>query len=70
MARRETGNIVGLKFDKAKTDALEAVQGFEETDRRRDCLVVQHPRIVKTLYHGFTTNDEQFVVMEFLDGPG
>ena len=30
----------------------------------------KHPRIVKTYSHGITTNDEQFVVMEFLDGPG
>ena len=30
----------------------------------------KHPRIVKTYSHGMTTNDEQFLVMEFLDGPG
>ena len=29
-----------------------------------------HPRIVRTLEHGITTDDEQFLVMEFLDGPG
>src|SRR5207247_9157553 len=30
----------------------------------------KHPRIVSTFSHGITTNDEQFLVMEFLDGPG
>lgn len=29
-----------------------------------------HPHIVKTFRHGITTNNEQFLVMEFLDGPG
>ena len=29
-----------------------------------------HPLIVRTLEHGITTDDEQYLVMEFLDGPG
>ena len=29
-----------------------------------------HPRIVRTLEHGITTDDEQYLVMEFLEGPG
>jgi serine/threonine-protein kinase len=29
-----------------------------------------HPHIVKTLEHGITTRNEQYVVMEFLEGPG
>jgi eukaryotic-like serine/threonine-protein kinase len=73
MARdRETGNIVGLKvLDKAKTDALEArFKGLKKPTEGEIASTFNHPRIVKTLYHGMTTNDEQFVVMEFLDGPG
>ena len=31
---------------------------------------MSHPYIVKTLEHGMTTENEQFLVMEFLDGPG
>lgn len=73
MARdRETGKIVGLKvLDKAKTDALEArFKGLKKPTEGEIASSFKHPRIVETFYHGFTTNDEQFVVMEFLDGPG
>jgi serine/threonine protein kinase len=73
MARdRETGKIVGLKvLDKAKTDALEArFKGLKKPTEGEIASTFKHPRIVETYYHGMTTNDEQFVVMEFLDGPG
>ncbi len=73
MARdRKTGQIVGLKvLDKAKTDALEArFKGLKKPTEGEIASSFKHPRIVETLYHGMTTNDEQFVVMEFLDGPG
>jgi serine/threonine-protein kinase len=73
MARdRETNEIVGLKIlDKAKTDALEArFKGIKKPTEGEIAVSFDHPRIVKTFSHGITTNDEQFVVMEFLDGPG
>jgi eukaryotic-like serine/threonine-protein kinase len=73
MARdRETEQIVGLKIlDKAKTDALEArFKGLTKPTEGEIAVSFQHPRIVKTFSHGITTNDEQFLVMEFLDGPG
>jgi serine/threonine-protein kinase len=73
MARdRETNQIVGLKIlDKAKTDALEArFKGLDKPTEGEIAVKFDHPRIVKTYSHGITTNDEQFLVMEFLDGPG
>jgi len=73
MARdRQTGEIVGLKIlDKAKTDALEArFKGLEKPTEGEIATSFKHPRIVETYSHGMTTNDEQFLVMEFLDGPG
>jgi serine/threonine-protein kinase len=73
MARdRETGQIVGLKvLDKAKTDALEArFKGLTKPTEGEIASKFNHPRIVQTYSHGITTNDEQFLVMEFLDGPG
>jgi serine/threonine-protein kinase len=73
MARdRATGNIVGLKIlDKAKTDALEArFKGLKKPTEGEIASTFEHPRIVTTYSHGITTNDEQFLVMEFLDGPG
>jgi serine/threonine-protein kinase len=73
MARdRETNEIVGLKIlDKAKTDALEArFKGLKKPTEGEIAVSFNHPRIVKTFSHGLTTNDEQYLVMEFLDGPG
>jgi len=73
MARdRTTGKIVGLKIlDKAKTDALEArFKGLTKPSEGEIASSFNHPRIVSTYSYGITTNDEQFLVMEFLDGPG
>jgi serine/threonine-protein kinase len=73
MARdRETEQIVGLKIlDKKKTDALEArFKGLIKPTEGEIAASLNHPRIVTTYSYGVTTNDEQFIVMEFLDGPG
>lgn len=73
MARdRETEQIVGLKIlDKKKTDALEArFRGLNKPSEGEIAISFHHPRIVVTFSHGITTNDEQFLVMEYLDGPG
>jgi eukaryotic-like serine/threonine-protein kinase len=73
MARdRQTDKIVGLKIlDKEKTDALEArFKGLVKPTEGEIATSFKHPRIVETYSHGITTNDEQFLVMEFLDGPG
>jgi serine/threonine-protein kinase len=73
MARdRATDKIVGLKIlDKKKTEALEArFRGLEKPTEGEIAVKFQHPRIVITHSYGITTNGEQFLVMEFLDGPG
>lgn len=73
MARdRSTNEIVGLKIlDKAKTDALEArFKGLKKPTEGEIASTFSHPRIVRTFSHGITTNNEQFLVMEYLDGPG
>lgn len=73
MARdRQTDQIVGLKIlDKSKTEALEArFKGLHKPTEGEIAASIQHPRIVTTYSHGITTNGEQFIVMEYLDGPG
>lgn len=69
---RETGEIVGLKIlDKAQTAALEQrMRGVAKPTEGEIALALNHPRLVKTYRHGLTTKDEQFLVMEYLDGPG
>jgi serine/threonine-protein kinase len=69
---RETGEIVGLKvLDKEKTAAFEArFRGLTKPTEGEIAVQLRHPRIVQTFRHGITTKGEQFLVMEFLDGPG
>ena len=69
---RETGEIVGLKvLDKEKTEHLESrFRGLDKPTEGEIASRFDHPRIVKTFRHGLTTKGEQFLVMEFLDGPG
>ncbi|MGD9719826.1 MAG: serine/threonine-protein kinase [Pirellulales bacterium] len=73
MARdRKTNQIVGLKIlDRDKTAALEArFVGIEKPKEGEIAMLLSHPNIVKTLEHGTTTTGQQYLVMEFLDGPG
>jgi serine/threonine-protein kinase len=73
MARdRQTEQIVGLKIlDKQKTDQLEMrFRGLDKPSEGEIASQFNHPRIVATLGYGLTTKGEQFIVMEYLDGPG
>ena len=73
MARdRETEQIVGLKIlDKHKTEQLEMrFRGLDKPSEGQIAVLFDHPRVVRTLGHGITTKGEQFIVMEYLDGPG
>jgi serine/threonine protein kinase len=73
MARdRETEQIIGLKvLDKQKTEQLEMrFRGLDKPTEGQIATSFAHPRIVRTIGHGITTKNEQFLVMEFLDGPG
>lgn len=73
MARdRETDQIVGLKIlDKKKHDQLEMrFRGLDKPGEGEIAVSFDHPRIVTTHGYGQTTKGEQFIVMEFLDGPG
>jgi serine/threonine-protein kinase len=73
MARdRETDQIVGLKIlDKKKHDQLEMrFRGLDKPSEGQIATLFDHPRIVTTHAYGVTTKGEQFLVMEFLDGPG
>lgn len=69
---RQTDQIVGLKvLDKEKTEQLEMrFRGLNKPSEGEIASLFNHPRIVRTLGYGLTTKGEQFVVMEYLDGPG
>ncbi|MBN1588434.1 MAG: serine/threonine protein kinase [Pirellulales bacterium] len=73
MARdRHNDQIVGLKvLDREKTAAFMArFTGLKKPTEGQIAIQMEHPRIVKTLEHGLTTEGEQYLVMEFLEGAG
>jgi eukaryotic-like serine/threonine-protein kinase len=69
---RKSGHVVALKIlDRAKTSRYEA----RFTDRVKPtegqvATELSHKHIVKTFDHGLTTNNEQFLVMELIEGIG
>jgi eukaryotic-like serine/threonine-protein kinase len=73
MARdRETNRIVGLKIlDPKKTADFEArLKGLKKPSEGEITAVFNHPRIVQVIDHGQTSDGEQFIVMEYLEGQG
>ncbi len=69
---RKTDQVVGLKIcDLEKTNFFESrFKGLDKPPEGEIASLFEHPLIVKTLEHGTTTNDEHYVVMEYLEGPG
>lgn len=67
-----SGRIVALKvLDKAKTARLDRrFVGMDKPTEGEIAVLLRHPNIVRTIEHGVTTNDEQFLVMEFIEGVG
>src|SRR5947208_2253768 len=69
---RSCGRVVALKvLDRGKTLQYEA----RFTDRVKPtegevATQLTHPNIVRTFEHGRTTEDEQFLVMEIIEGIG
>ncbi|QDT89329.1 serine/threonine protein kinase [Gimesia algae] len=65
-----SGRTVALKvLHKQKTEELEArFVGLDKPKEGDIAVQFQHPHIVKTFEHGLTTDGEQFLVMEFIEG--
>jgi len=64
--------LVALKvLDKEKTRRFESrFQGLNKPSESDVALSLKHPYIVDTLETGTTTEDEQFLVMDYVDGSG
>lgn len=69
---KKSGDIVGLKvLDPEKTEFFEArFKGLHKPSEGEIASQFDHPRIVKTLGFGVTTQGARYVLMEYLDGPG
>lgn len=69
---RRTNQIVGLKvLDVDKTQFFESrFKGLKKPTEGEIAQALASPYIVVTHEYGMTTKGQQYVVMEFLDGPG
>ncbi len=73
MARdRKDDRIVGLKIaDREKVTAFEArFKGLKKPTEGEIAINLHHPLVVETYEFGRTTDGLQFIVMEFVNGPG
>lgn len=69
---RETNRIVGLKIlDPVKLAFFESrFKGLHKPSEGEVLAQLKHPHIVELYEHGHTTRGEQFLLMEFIEGPG
>ncbi len=73
MARdRKHDRIVGLKIaDREKVTAFEArFKGLQKPTEGEIAIGLHHPLVVETYEFGMTTDGLQYIVMEFVKGPG
>lgn len=68
----QSGRTVALKvLDKEKTQRFEErFKGLNKPSEGEIALTLNHPNIVRTFEFGWTTEDEMFLVMEFVEGVG
>lgn len=67
-----TNGVVALKvLDREKTKRFESrFIGLNKPSEGDIAIALDHPNCVKTLEHGMTTEEEPFLVMEFVEGMG
>jgi serine/threonine protein kinase len=69
---RQSGEVVGLKIlDPQKINIVEGrFKGLNKPSEAEIGQQLAHPNIVKTLGSGVSTDNRQFIVLEFLEGSG
>ena len=71
---KETQKIYGLKIlDSEKTDQVEAryrALKVKKPSEGEISMMFDHPYIVKTLEYGLTTENDHYLLMEYLEGTG
>lgn len=68
----QSGDMVGIKFlDSEKTQQFRSrFKGLDKPEEGEIGLQLSHERIVETYQFGHTTNDEEYILMEYINGPG
>lgn len=67
-----TNDMIALKvLDREKTKRFESrFTGLNKPSEGEIAVQLEHPNCVRTIEHGMTTEDEPFLVMEFIEGVG
>ena len=68
----ETGKTFGIKFlDKEKTKHFaDRFKGLKKPNEGQIAMKIVHPNVVETYEFGKTTTGEEYILMEYIDGPG
>lgn len=67
-----TNKLYGLKFlDEEKTAYFNArFKGLDKPNEGQIAMQIHHPQIVKTYEYGVTTTGQEYIMMEYINGPG
>lgn len=67
-----TGKRFGIKFlDAEKLEAFRArFKGVERPEEAEIGMRIDHPAVAKTFEFGKTTTGQEYILMEYIDGPG
>jgi len=67
-----TGNLYGIKFlDAEKTAYFNArFKGLNKPKEAEIAMKISHPKIVETYQYGVTTAGVEYILMEYIHGPG
>jgi len=68
----KTGKLIGVKIlDGEKTEQFRSrFKGLSKPSEGEIAMQFDHPRIVKTYEYGQTTQGEDYILMEYIKGPG
>lgn len=67
-----TNRRVGLKLlDEEKTQLFyDRFKGLNKPKEAEIGLAIRHPRVVETFEYGYTTTGQEYILMEYVHGPG
>ncbi len=68
----KTSKLFGIKFlDTEKTNLFRArFKGLNKPEEGEIAMKLDHPRIVKTYEFGWTIAGDEYILMEYINGPG
>ncbi|MFN6205717.1 MAG: serine/threonine protein kinase [Planctomycetota bacterium] len=67
-----TGKVFGIKLLDAEKLAQfrDRFKGLKRPEEGEIGMKIDHPRVAKTYEHGKTTQGQEYILMEYIDGPG